>query len=122
MDIYQAIADGKYKNPDPCPVPPKRPDVLFKRVENLTTAEMKTLVKVTSAYNAEMTAYKIAKNAWNAKDNRVENNFEIDLATEYGMLNHPKRALLYSKAYDMGHSGGHEEVHAYYTDLLELVI
>jgi len=43
------------------------------------------------------------------------------LASEYGVTGNHKLDLLYSKAYDMGHSGGFSEVANYFADLVELI-
>jgi len=43
------------------------------------------------------------------------------LASEYGLVGHPKLDLLYSKAWDLGHSSGFSEVECHFTDLLELI-
>ena len=48
-------------------------------------------------------------------------NGMLDLEAFYGMRGHPKAALLYGKAWEMGHHAGLQEVANYYDDLVELV-
>lgn len=44
------------------------------------------------------------------------------LEDEFGLSNHPKNALLWSKAWDLGHSAGLDEVEIYYRNLVELIV
>ena len=46
---------------------------------------------------------------------------EAALAREYGLVDHPKLALLYSIAWDLGHAYGHDEVEIYFERLVPLI-
>ena len=47
--------------------------------------------------------------------------FKNDLAIDNGIENHPKLDLLFSKAWEHGHSGGLSEVKYYFEDFIELI-
>ena len=51
----------------------------------------------------------------------LENKFKEDLFAEYGVENNPKRELLYSKAWELGHSSGLNEVAIHFSDLVDLI-
>jgi endo-1,4-beta-mannosidase len=65
------------------------------------------------SFNAHMKHYK-------EEVIRLQNEFRKDLISEYKMAGHPKAKKLFSKAWDMGISGGLEEVEYYFRDLVEL--
>lgn len=67
------------------------------------------------------TAYRAATQAYGQETARLEAQFRADLTDEYGMTGHPKADLLFSKAWQMGHSAGYGEVASYYDDLVDLV-
>ena len=51
---------------------------------------------------------------------RLQEEFRKDLIAEYKMSHHPKANQLFNKAWDMGCSGGLEDVEYYFRDLIEL--
>ena len=66
-----------------------------------------------SSYNAHMKHYQ-------EENLRLQNEFRRDLIKKYCMNNHPKANKLFNKAWDIGCSGGLEEVEYCFCDLLEL--
>jgi len=66
-----------------------------------------------NSYNAHMKHYQ-------EENLRLQNEFRRDLIKKYDMSNHPKANKLFDKAWDMGCSGGLEEVEYCFCDLLEL--
>jgi hypothetical protein len=62
-----------------------------------------------------------ASKAYHTDRIRLDNEFKADLLADLGITNHPKADLLYSKAYEMGHSSGRSEVYNYALDLVELI-
>lgn len=52
---------------------------------------------------------------------RLLNEFESDLFEYLGIRDNPKRDLLFSKAWDIGHAHGYGEVLSYAEDLVELI-
>ena len=65
------------------------------------------------SYNAHMKHY-------HEERLRLEEEFRKDLIAEYKMSHHPKANKLFNKAWDMGCSGGLEEIEYYFRDLVEL--
>lgn len=61
------------------------------------------------------------RDAWREDMNRLARKLEEDLAEELEMTNHPKRQMLWTKAWEHGHASGYTEIHYWYTDLLELI-
>ena len=51
----------------------------------------------------------------------LQDKFKEDLFVEYKVENNPKRELLYSKAWQRGHSAGLNEVALHFSDLVELI-
>lgn len=47
--------------------------------------------------------------------------FQKRLEAEYGTEGNPKAALLFAKAWEMGHAYGYNEVETYYRDLVDLI-
>ena len=66
------------------------------------------------SYNAHMKHY-------HKERQRLENEFRKDMIAKYELTNHPKADKLFNKAWDMGCSGGLEEVEYYFMDLVELL-
>ena len=54
-------------------------------------------------------------------EERKNEEFERDLAAACGVADHPKRAKLWSLAWEHGHACGLSDVVAYYTDFVELI-
>jgi hypothetical protein len=54
------------------------------------------------------------------EQDKLKNQFREDLIAEYHMTNHPKANKIFDKAWELGHSKGHEEVEYYFQDLTEL--
>ena len=65
------------------------------------------------SYNAHMKHYQ-------EEVKRLQEEFCEDLIVKYKMSHHPKADKLFNKAWDMGCSGGLEEVEYYFQDLVEL--
>lgn len=57
----------------------------------------------------------------NKEARQREEALKARLEDEHGLREHPKRELLWSKAWDLGHSYGLSEVENYYADLAELL-
>jgi hypothetical protein len=65
------------------------------------------------SYNAHMKHYQ-------EEVKRLQDEFCEDLIVKYKMSHHSKANKLFNKAWDMGCSGGLEEVEYYFQDLVEL--
>jgi hypothetical protein len=66
--------------------------------------------------------YKSARKRYNDEEIRLDQLFKFDLEEEYGTSGHPKADLLYTKAWERGHSSGLSEVAGVYSDLSELLV
>lgn len=83
--------------------------------------------KINAGYYDNKLPYVIAtksfteNQAYNKESWRLGEQFELDLATEHGVLKHPKRKLLYMKAYEAGHSSGYSEIEICYVDMVDLI-
>lgn len=66
------------------------------------------------------TSYNAHMNHYLEETKRLQNEFCDDLIIKYNMVKHPKAKQLFNKAWDMGCSGGLEEVEYYFQDLVEL--
>ena len=121
MSTYQNFIDGKYTNTAPYPTKPVEPAVLRKRARELTNDELTSLAEVTRAYDDAKAAYDAARREHGAESGRLTALLQADLEAEYGVTGHPKAELLWSKAYDRGHSSGMGEVISVWVDLVELI-
>jgi hypothetical protein len=65
------------------------------------------------SYNAHVKHYQ-------EEQKRLEDEFREDLILKYNMADHPKANKIFNKAWDLGCSGGLEEVEYYFRDLIEL--
>lgn len=98
MDIRERIQQGEFMNPVPYPY-----SVKTLRVSDGCSKDMKRLAEYREA------------------ELQIRDHFRAALEKEYGMTDHPKALLLWTKAWDMGHSNGLRVVVMWYEDLLELV-
>jgi hypothetical protein len=74
------------------------------------------------AHNKEKFIYDLAVSAYYQEDSRLHEQFKKDLFEEYGVADNSKVELLYSKVYELGHSGGFQEIECYFGDLVDLIL
>ncbi len=101
---------------------PAKPAILLKRVGDLTSEEIATVPQVKKEYEDAVTAHSAAREAYHADQQRLTQKFQSDLEAEHGLSGHPRAAMLYAKAYDIGHSGGLAEVAIHYNEMAELIV
>jgi hypothetical protein len=66
---------------------------------------------------------------WSKEEKEVQNKKEQEavikwkewLFKKYEVSENPKKDLCYSKAYEMGHSSGFNEIEIYFSDLVDLI-
>lgn len=102
------------------PTVPKRPSVLGKLVKDLTAEEVATIPDAMATYAAAMETYRADKIAYGAAQNKKVQDLRERCETEFGMVGHAKADLLWSKAWEKGHSDGLQEVYYAYSNLVEL--
>lgn len=62
-----------------------------------------------------------AKTNYYLEDRRILLLFKKCIYHEFGVENNPKKDLLFEKAWELGHSGGYDEVYNYFGDLVDLI-
>lgn len=65
--------------------------------------------------------YKKAREAYYDNVSDCHNRFRQDLFEDLDIVDNSKRDLLFSKAWELGHSSGYNEVYNYACDLVELI-
>ena len=55
------------------------------------------------------------------KERELEILFKKELFKAYGVADNPKNEMLWTHAYDLGHSSGFSEIEIYFSDLVELI-
>jgi hypothetical protein len=118
QDVWTKLTTNAYRNSEPYPESPRKPQLNMKG----SPAEMRAYADELEAYDAAMTVHREHVAAYYALTVALEAEFRRDLEVHYDMVGHAKADLLYGKAYEMGHSGGMQEVASYYSDLVELVL
>ncbi len=121
LSIRDKIDAGFYRNKEPRPICPIKPDVLEKNILDLTKEEIFTLFEIREAYTENLNKFCIEKNSWNIKQDLMESRFKDDLEEEFGVKNHPKADLLYHKAWNLGHSYGLAQVLSDYENLVDII-
>jgi hypothetical protein len=75
---------------------------------------------IVESFNDEL-AYKAAKGNYRAETSRLHDKFKADLEEEFGVVGNPKADLLFSIAWEHGHSAGYSEVYNYYSEFVVLI-
>jgi hypothetical protein len=92
-------------------------------IEDLSLRDIKIPPELMEDASRKLTMYDAAKrriDEYYEEGSNLHLMFQRDLAEENGMRGHPKEFLLFSKAWERGHSAGFEEVAIVYMDLVEL--
>ena len=107
-DIRQKINDGGYLNKIPFP---DKND--YKSPCNCGCPNCTAIVYDKDGYDKAIKIYRENKS-------KIYNQFKHDALDDVGLLGHPKADIIYSKAWDRGHSSGLPEVLLHLEDLAEL--
>ncbi len=122
MNVIDRIRAGEYKSKIQWPNTPEKPTVLSKRVIDVTADDLARAAEVKARYEADLEAYKEQKRQHAHSEQEGVARLRDDLEREHGLSGHAKAGLLWSKAWEHGHSSGLEEVAHWYDDLSELVL
>ena len=109
----------KYKNKMTYPDSPVKPHLQ----KEATPPEIRAYANAVEQYNNDMIVYRLALDAYRRETGRLNDLFYSDLLVEHGMTtiaDEKIAALLYSKAYEQGHSAGNSEIASYFAELVEL--
>lgn len=89
--------------------------------------EMSMYQKQVSDYYANKLPYvtrrtdKVVYEAYRAEEVRLYNSFKEEALEDVGLENHPKKELIFSKAWADGHANGYHEVFVHLVDLTDFV-
>ena len=122
MSVIERIRVGHYNPTMEYPRQVRTPPILSKKVIDLSADEVASLLEVKATYEEEVRVYNEQRALYKANNGGVVGYLQGDLEEEYGLVGHPKASKLFEIAYDMGHSGGMEDVANYYCQLSELLI
>ena len=107
-----------YKNPLPYPVQ------ILNKPKPLTSDdidEFHAFRKALKEYQFKIEEYKKKKKAYQDREKIIFECFKKDLFNELGIADNPKKDLLFSKAWEISHSYGYNEVFSTAEDLVELI-
>lgn len=86
-----------------------------------TPAEIRAYADELEAYEAAAAGARVKRDVYNAAMRARYDELAVDLADEYG-LSKAKAAVLFSKAWEDGHSGGIQEVINHFDELVGIVL
>ena len=120
-DIYQKINNDKYKVKMEYPSKPQKPQVLLKRVPDLSDDEIRQIPDLRKRHEEEMKEYVEATKAWRAEESRLHDEFYKDLCEDFGVPHEDEFVqAMYGRAWQEGHSGGFGDVVSSFSDLMRL--
>jgi len=116
----------KYKNPLPYPerpIKPIAPNPVYKASDTKEYVEKcKSFAKAVETHEADILKYKESRVIYQQKTAELHEQFKQDLFEYLGISNNPKKDLLFSKAWEYGHSCGLYEVYLHAEDLVDLIL
>ena|SRR6185312_330692 len=122
MSVLDKISAGDYASKLPYASKPQTPDILRGRMVDLDPSLVDVAHAALVRHNAAVTEAAEANRRRREDQAALDQQFEEDLAAEFGLTDHPKRGKVYALAYDMGHSSGLGDIYHHYSDLAELVL
>lgn len=121
--MYQDILDGKYKTKLPYASDPRNLP-FAKKVMDLALATDEQIAqarKDKAEFEKKVAEAKEIRKAFRDDEARLEALFKNDLFEFFDVKDNPKANLLYSKCYELGHSGGLAEIYCKFDDLVDLI-
>lgn len=100
----------------PYPTRPSKPFL----PKDATPTEVRAYADALEAYNEAMVTYRDDMDAYNAGMRLRQSDLHVDLAAEYD-LTPGQTAVIFSKAWEDGHSGGITEVINLFDELVDMV-
>jgi hypothetical protein len=86
-----------------------------------TSLEVMEFAKKLEQYEKEKEQRDKEVQEYRVEEGKMREKFKSDLFKEFGIESNPKRDLLFSKAWELGHSDGFASVANYAQDLVELI-
>ena len=116
IGVWQKLESNAYSNRNPFPIRPTKP----RRISSKATPdEFSNHADLLENYDKELVKYRIELAHYHALSAVLEIEFKNDLESWYKVCNHPKKDLLYSKAYKAGPCL--KDIATAYHDLVELL-
>lgn len=122
--LYQRIENGEFETKLkylPYPEKPKEPKIDLKMSLSELVGLKNKYENELENYNELYQAYKNQRALVTEDSNRLQDEFKNALEKDCGVVGNPKAYLLYSIAWDRGHSGGLGDVYSLYCELSELI-
>lgn len=107
-----------YENTLPFPQKPIKPNLSY---NNCTPQMAREYADKLEIWERECVLHKLLMDDYREEEIRLTKQFYDDAIKEAGLSNHPKKDIIYSKAWEDGHSGGYSEVFNKLLDLAEFV-
>lgn len=108
---------SKYQNQVPYRTKPTKPSL----PKNPTAQEARQYANDIEAYATFMEEVEASRNEYRKEEANILGQFQADALEEVGLANHPKKDIIFSKAWQNGHSGGFSEVFGQLQDLASFV-
>jgi len=111
---------GKYKNTDPYPEKPKKP-----RLQDQSRARAKDyreMADQVEEWEKKEQEFIAVYTAWREKQIRLDAKFKEDALRDVGLEGHPKAEIIWTKAWEDGHSAGRHEVYMRLESYAEIVL
>lgn len=121
VSVSDRVAKGVYDS-SPYPASVSRPEILAKKVSDLTVDEFDLAMKAKVQYEQEIQNFQLAKKMWQDEENLLLDYFKKDLELDYGTNGNPKANELFRISWMLGHDSGLNSVIYNYELLLPLVI
>jgi hypothetical protein len=104
----------KYEMTIPYPEKPRIPEIrLLKNfgyhIDNYIEYLENEVIVNLKQYKQNVIIYNTKRTLYNNESNRLHDLFKQDCFIEYGIENHPKRELVFEKAWSDGHAYGYSE-------------
>jgi hypothetical protein len=123
MTIWDKLDAGYYYAPlarEPRPVKPKT-KVWLRKVNDVYPEESRAYAAAMAEYESAMQRWTAAATERTRKQTELDAEFQRDVLSQLGLSDHPKADLLFTMAYQRGHSDGHRAVYSEAEDLAELL-
>ena len=121
--MYKDIVEGKYKTKLPFVSTPafRSANRIVMDLAQATDQQIAEARQHKAEFDKKFAEAKEIQKAFRDDEARLEALFKNDLFEFFGVKDNPRANLLYSKCYDLGHSGGLTEVYSKFEDLVELI-
>lgn len=96
------------------------PKTLDERIADVEQETVERIARIRKATNGKIAQMREREKAKREANDRI-GALRLKLEADYAMESHPKRELVWSKAWEHGHATGFADVEFWYSELVELV-